>query len=369
MKNSAENLKLLVLSNCSELGNQINIHLKEMMHTDKDFIARLRETRFYNGEGKVEILDSIRQKDVYILSDIGNHSMTYTMYGYENHMNPDSHLQDIKRTLSAIKGHTKSITLIMPLLYAERQHRRKSREPLECAVTLQELEALGVTNIIVFDVHDPDIQNAIPLSSFENFYPTNVILNKFIHTEPIDFKKLTVVSPDTGAMDRAGIYADILGANVGMFYKRRDRSRIVDGKNPIVAHQYMGGSVKGKDVIVVDDMIASGQSMLEVAERLKKKGARNIYLIASFALFDRGPKAFDEAFAKGDFAKVYSTNLSYIAPEIRSAPWFEEVDMSHYLAQIIKAYHEDASLSPYLNNRDEIFFEIQEYKAQQKNKK
>jgi ribose-phosphate pyrophosphokinase len=347
-------LRLIVLNNCMELGKQVNEHINIMRGTDVSYIVPIDEIRFNNGEGKIIIKETIREKDVYILSDVGNYSCTYEMFGYENHMGPDEHFQDIKRVISAIEGHTSSITVIMPLLYASRQHKRKGRESLDCAIALQELEALGVKEIITFDAHDPNVQNAVPCLPFENFYPTNYILKEIISNEKIDFSELIVISPDTGAMDRARYYADMLQSDVGMFYKRRDLSKIVNGKNPIVAHEYMGTDVAGKNVIVVDDMIASGDSILEVARELKNKKAKNVYLVSTFALFTSGIDNFEKAYKEGVFDRLYSTNLTYTPDLIKQAEWFHLVDCSFQIAEIIDTINKKQSISPLLDGKQEI---------------
>jgi len=357
-----DELKLIVLNNCKEFGNKVNEKLKKLNNSEGDYLVEIEEVRFNNGEGKIKINSTIRNKDVYVISDIGNHSMTYNMFGYENHMGPDEHFQDIKRVISAIKGQASNITVIMPLLYASRQHRRKGRESLDCAIALQELQALGVKTIITFDVHDPNVQNAIPCLSFENFYPTHIILKKFIKSEDIDFNNLLVVSPDAGAMERALYYAGMLKTNVGMFYKRRDLTKVVNGKNPIVEHNYVGSDVAGKDVIVVDDMIASGGSIIEVAEELKKRGAHRVYLISTFSLFTTGVEAFNEAYEKGLFYKLYSTNLSYIADDVKKQDWFVNVDCSKFLAKVINALNNHDSISPLFNGKAEIVKFIEEKK-------
>lgn len=356
-----DELKLIVFNNCKEFGNKVNNNLKKIAN-DENYLVEIEEVRFNNGEGKIKIKDTIRNKDVYVISDIGNHSMTYNMFGYENHMGPDEHFQDIKRLISAIKGQASNITVIMPLLYASRQHRRKGRESLDCAVALQELQALGVKTIITFDAHDPNVQNAIPCMSFENFYPTHIILKEFVKNEDIDFNNLLVVSPDAGAMDRGLYYAGMLKTNVGMFYKRRDLTKVVNGKNPIVEHNYVGTDVAGKDIIVVDDMIASGGSMIEVAEELKKRGANKVYLISTFSLFTTGVEAFCEAQKKGTFYKLYSTNLSYIADDVKKQAWFVEVDCSKFLSKVINALNKHDSISPLFNGKEEIVKFIEEKK-------
>ena len=354
-----DSLRLIVLSNCLELGKKVDFHLQNMHKTNNSFIVQIEETRFNNGEGKIKILETIREKDVYILSDVGNYSCTYNMHGFTNHLGPDEHFQDIKRVFYAMRDHGERASVIMPLLYEARQHRRKGRESLDCANALQELVALKARNIITFDAHDPGIQNSIPNNSFENFYPTNSILEEFIETENIDFRHMLMISPDTGAVDRARLYADFFHANVGIFYKRRDRTKIVDGKNPVVEHKYIGDDVKGKNVIVVDDMIASGGSMLEVAKELKERGANKIYLTVTFSLFTEGTASFDEAYRKGYFDKIYSTNLTYIPKEILEKEWFHQVDCSHQIAEIIDTLNRGETISHLLNGRKELVKRIE----------
>lgn len=349
-----DDLRLIVMSNIKSFGKKVDEHLQSLRGETKSYMVSVDEVRFNNGEGKIKINETIRNKDVYILSDIGNHSMTYDMFGYENHMGPDEHFMDIKRVISAIRSQASNITVIMPLLYESRQHRRKGRESLDCALAVQELQALGVNAIITFDVHDPNIQNAMPCMSFENFYPTHTILESFIEKEDLNFDNLLVVSPDTGAMDRAIYYANMLNTNVGMFYKRRDLTKIVDGKNPIVQHEYMGCDVKDKNVIVVDDMIASGGSMLEVASELKKRGAKKVYLVATFALFTSGLENFNKAHKDGIFDMLYTTNLTYINPKLKKQKWFYDVDCSKFLSKIINVLNRHQSISPLLNGKEEI---------------
>lgn len=348
-----EDLKLIVLGNCKELGEKVNQNIAQMRSEGSNYIVPIKETRFNNGEGKVEILESIREKDVFILSDVGNHSCTYRMFGYENHMGPDDHFQDIKRVIYAMRGHTSNITVVMPLLYESRQHRRKGRESLDCANGLQELISLGVKSILTFDVHDVGIQNAVPLKAFENIYPTNTIISEFVERENIDFRNLVIISPDTGAIDRAKFYSNIFKADLGMFYKSRDLD-VKNGKNAIREHKYIGNDVAGKNVIVVDDIIASGDSMLDVARRLKALGAKTVYMIATFALFTEGYEKFAEAHKDGDFDKIYSTNLSYVPEQVRKASWFEEVDCSRQIAEIIYALNCKKSITPLMNGKQKV---------------
>jgi len=356
----SDNLRLIVLDNCREFGECVNEYLKNMHQTDKDFIVPIQEVRFNNGEGKIKILESIREKDVYIISDVGNYSSTYEMHGFLNHKSPDDHFQDIKRVIWAMKGQAASISVITPLLYESRQHRRKGRESLDCALSLKELFELGVKNLITFDAHDVGIQNAVPLSCFENFYPTGDIINEFMDKEDIDFENMLIISPDTGAVDRARLYADLFKTNVGMFYKRRDLTKVVDGKNPIIEHKYIGEDVKDKNILVVDDMIASGESMLDVAKLLKELGAKNIYLTATFSLFTSGTKKIEEAYNDGFINKIYTTNLTYIPEEVKNKEWLEVVDCTYHVAQIIEHLNSHKPLSNLMNGRDKLSKQISE---------
>lgn len=345
-------LGLIVLESCKELGEAVDKLIQQKRNTNKSFLIPTNEIRFSNGEGKVKISESVRGKDIYILCDIGNYSCTYKMFGFINHKGPDEHFQDIKRTVSAIRGKAAKITVIMPLLYESRQHRRKGRESLDCALALQELERLGVHEVLTFDVHDPNVQNAIPLLSFENFYPTYDIVKSLIKNEntlELNKDKLIVISPDTGAMDRAIYYSSVLGVDVGLFYKRRDHSRIVNGKNPIVQHEYMGRDVEGKDVLIVDDMIASGESVLDIALELKERNVRNVYVATTFAFFTEGLEKFNKFYEDGIITRVYSTNLTYISNELHAAKWYKAVDMSELLSKIINKLNYDKSIASYMD--------------------
>ena len=350
-----DELGLIVMDNCKELGNKIDQNIMQRRSKKDSFIIPTNLVRFNNGEGKAVIEDSVRDKDLYIISDIGNHSMTYKMYGYLNHMGPDEHFMDIKRVISAVRGQADRVTVVMPLLYESRQHRRKGRESLDCALALQELQNLGVSTIVTFDVHDPNIQNAVPTSmSFENFYPTNTILKEFIKNEEFDPESVKFISPDTGAMDRAKFYANMFQADVGMFHKRRDYSKIVDGKNPIVAHNYLGGNLEGETAIVVDDMIASGTSMLEVAADLKERGARKVFLISTFSMFTNGLDGFNKAYEDGLFEKLYSTNLTYVDDNAIKTPWYKQIDCSNYASDIINTLNTSGSISELKNGKQKI---------------
>ena len=349
------NLKLIVLDNCKELGEKVAKYLKE------DVIVPITNDRFSNGEGKIKIEDSINGSDLYILSDVGNYGLTYKLHGKEHEMSPDEHFADIKRVIAATSGHAKKINVIMPLLYESRQHKRKGNESLDCAIALQELEKMGVKNIITFDAHDPSICNAIPRLPFENFYPTHTILENLIEKEKLH--DLLVISPDMGAMERARYYAEMLNTDVGVFYKRRDLSKVINGKNPIIEHMYMGADPKNKDILVVDDMIASGSSMIEVAQKLKDKGAKNIYLIATFALFTEGTENFKKAYEQKIFTKLYTTNLSYIPKEIEEVKWLTKVDCSKYLAKIIKTLNKNENIENLWNGKKEIIKKIKEHQG------
>ncbi len=349
------NLKLIILDNFKNVGEKVDKELQRLMKEKESYAVRTSNSRFSNGEGKVKLEETVRHQDLYILCDVGNYSMSYTMHGNTHYMSPDEHFQDVKRVISATSGRSENITLIMPLLYQSRQHKRKGRESLDCALALQELENLGVNCIVTFDAHDPNVSNAIPNLPFENFYPTHIILEDLLEE---DLEKLLVVSPDMGAMERSRYYAELLGCDVGVFYKRRDLSKVVNGKNPIVDHVYMGTDVKDKNIIVVDDMIASGSSMIEVASELKKRGANKIYLISTFALFTEGIELFQDAYEKKLFDKLYSTNLSYVREDVRNASWYHEVDCSSFIAKVIDTLHKGESIEPLQNGKKEMLRKI-----------
>lgn len=347
-------LGIVALKSCRKFGELIDEHIKERREfrigiKNRDtYLLKTDEIRFSNGEAKFKLSETVRGKDIYILCDVGNYNCTYKVYGFENHMGPDEHFQDIKRAVSAIGGKSRRITVIMPLLYASRQHRRKGRESLDCAIALQELVSMGVTDIITFDVHDPNIQNAIPLASFDNIYPTYPIVKTLFENDINSLKEIEntiVISPDTGAMDRAIYYAGVMGINVGLFYKRRDYTKIVNGKNPIINHEYMGQDITGKNVLIVDDMIASGESSLDIARELKGRGAKSIYVAASFALFTEGLANFDKAYEEGLLTRVYATNLTYVPKEVLQRKWYKEVDMSSHVAELIDYLNYDKSIS------------------------
>lgn len=350
-------LNIIVLQNARELGQKIDNHLVDIRDKDgnyfdkgkKSYILSVNNVRFANGEGKVTLEETVRGKDIYILTDVGNYSCTYKLFGIETHMGPDEHFQDVKRILSAIGGHARRISVIMPLLYSGRQHKRKGRESLDCALALQELERLGVKNIITFDAHDPRVENAVPLIGFSSLNPTYEIIKSLLDSEKdlvIEKSKMLLISPDTGAMDKAIYYASVLGVDVGLFYKRRDYSKVINGKNPILQHEYIGGNIDGKDVLVVEDIIASGESIFDIINELKRRKARNIYIAVTFALFTEGVSKFNDYYEKGLFNKILSTNLTYIPEEVKNLPWFKQVDMSESISLLIDTLNYDESISP-----------------------
>jgi ribose-phosphate pyrophosphokinase len=354
-------LGVVALESCKELGQKVDYHLQKRRKNnthgdDNTFLVTTDAIRFSNGEGKVKLAETARGKDIYILCDIGNYSCTYDMFGMSHNMGPDEHFQDIKRTISAIGGKARRVTVIMPMLYESRQHKRKGRESLDCALALQELERMGVRDIYTFDVHDPNVHNAIPLLTFENIYPTYEIVKAFIKQEDleIDKSKMITISPDTGAMDRAIYYSSVMGLDIGLFYKRRDYTTVVKGKNPIVQHEYIGKDVEGMDVLIVDDMIASGESVFDIVTELKKRKAKRVFVATTFALFTEGIGKFDEFYKQGLIDRVYSTNLTYIPPKAKTAEWFREVDMSEFLATLIDYINSDQSISPLVDATQNI---------------
>lgn len=333
-------LKIIAFENCKDLGEKVDTYINEMTKKKGSSLVNVKASRFNNGEGKLYIEESIRDKDLYILSDVGNYSITYDFHGTIHHMAPDEHYQDIKRVICAANGKFQKVNVIMPLLYESRQHMRKERESLDCALALQELEKLGVNNIITFDCHDPNVSNAIPNLPFENVFATETIIKEIFKNEEIDKEKMLTISPDMGAMERARYYAEILRCDVGLFYKRRDLTKLVNGKNPVVEHVYLGKDPKDYTVLVIDDMVASGGSMLDVAKELKSRGAKKIFLIATFALFSAGIDKLQQAYDEGLFDRMYSTNLTYVPDEIKKLEWYHDVDCSKLLAKTILEHSE-----------------------------
>lgn len=353
-----DNLRLIVLDNCKELGEEINREINKLRGTNDNYIVPIEEVRFNNGEGKLVIKDTIRDKDVYIISDVGNYSCTYKMFNFINHMGPDEHFQDIKRVFYAIRGNAENVSVIMPLLYESRQHRRKSRESLDCAIALQDLIALGARNIITFDAHDPGIHNAVPVGCFESFYCSNNIISDFIDNEKIDFRKLLFISPDIGATDRARFYSELFKTELGLFYKRRDPNVMENGKNKILEHKYIGEDVTGKNIMIVDDMIASGESVLDVARDLKAIGAEKIYVSATFALFTNGLDSLRKAHEEGLIEKIYTTNLTYMPKEYLDEDFIHVVNCSPLVAEIINNINMKKSLAPIINEKEKILKKI-----------
>ncbi|MBX9230285.1 ribose-phosphate pyrophosphokinase [Coprococcus catus] len=361
-------LGIIPLQSCSELGKMVNEYIvdwrkerEDVLHQDdkiKDsYIVNTKCSRFGSGEAKGTILDSIRGKDLYLLVDVTNYSIEYSLCGHMNKMSPDDHYSDLKRIITAAAGKARRINVIMPFLYESRQHKRTSRESLDCAVALQELHALGVENIITFDAHDPRVQNAIPNSGFDSIQPTYQFIKALFNNVPdlqVDSEHMMIISPDEGAMGRAVYYSNVLGLDMGMFYKRRDYSRVVNGRNPIVAHEFLGSSVEGKDVFIVDDMISSGESMLDVAKELKKRKANRVFVAATFGLFTNGLKQFDEYYEQGLISKVLTTNVIYQTPDLLSRPYYINVDLSKYIALMIDKLNYDHSISELLDPNAKI---------------
>lgn len=373
-------LGIIPLQGCKSLGEKVDYYLvkwrteRESEHKDSlafagyqrnSYILGAKVPRFGSGEGKGVILESVRGTDLYLLVDVANYSLTYSLCGHENHMSPDDHYQDLKRIIAAVGGKARRITVIMPFLYESRQHKRTARESLDCALALQEMVAMGVDNIITFDAHDPRVQNAIPLHGFETVQPTYQFVKGILrHVKglSLDSDHMMVISPDEGGMGRAIYMANVLGLDMGMFYKRRDYTRIVDGRNPIVAHEFLGTSVEGKDMIIIDDMISSGESALEVAAELKKRKANRVFICSTFGLFTNGLERFDKAYEDGIIDNVLTTNLIYQTPELLSREWYINCDMSKYIAYLIDTLNHDASISDLLNPNERIQHIVARYK-------
>ncbi len=355
-------LKLLVMPNIKELGDKVDEYLVGFRHErfpegindpeHQGYVAQSYETafslpRFGSGEGKCVLEESIRGKDLYILTDVINYSMTYQMNGFRNRYSPDDHYQDLKRVIAAVAGKAHRISVVMPFMYESRQHKRSARESLDCAMMIEELSDMGVSDLMTFDAHDPSVQAAAPLCGFDNFTPFYQFLRALLQGEEdlmIDAEHVVVISPDEGALNRAIYFATVLGVDTGMFYKRRDYAHIVDGKNPIVAHEFLGDSVEGKDVIIVDDMISTGGSMLDTARQLKNMKANRVFICCTFGLFTDGLGIFDEAYENGVFDRIITTNLHYRRPELLTRDWYIEADMSKLIAQIIDFSNHDISM-------------------------
>ena len=373
-------LGIIAVDGCQELGNKVNDYLvkwrKESSHEHKNdvvftgyekdnYLIDAKVPRFGSGEAKGVINESVRGKDLYLMVDVCNYSLTYSLSGHVNHMSPDDHFQNLKRVIAAVGGKARRLNVIMPFLYESRQHKRSSRESLDCALALQELVSMGVDNIITFDAHDPRVQNAIPLSGFETVRPTYQFIKGLLRTVPdliIDSDHMMAISPDEGGTSRAVYLANVLGLDMGMFYKRRDYTQIVDGRNPIVAHEFLGSSVEGKDVIIIDDMISSGDSIIDVATELKRRKAKRIFAAATFGLFTNGLDKFDKAYEEGIIHGILTTNLIYQTPELLSRPYYINCNLSKYIALLIDTLNHDGSISSILSPNERIQHVVQKYK-------
>ena len=369
---SVADMRLISCPGAEELTGLIDKHLVRWAKAagiDKEtFIIPCDCPRFQSGDAKGLVKESVRGDDIFIVVDPGNYSVTYKLFNYENHMSPDDHFANLKRLIQAVAGKAHRVSVIMPSLYGGRQHRRVVRESLDCAVALQELQTMGVRNIITFDAHDPRVQNAVPLMSFDNAMPTYQVLKSLLKKNPeisFDKEKFIVVSPDEGAMSRNMYFSSVLGCNLGMFYKRRDYTKIVNGRNPIVAHEFLGDSVAGKDVIVIDDMISSGESMIDTARELKKRKANRIFVVSTFGLFTNGFASFDKAYEEGLIYRVVTTNLIYQSPELLSKEYYISCDMSKYIAYLIDTLNHDCSISDLLSPYDRIKKCVQKYNDEQ----
>ena len=365
-------IKIAALDSCHELAQKVDSHLVQFRqeldshnksglsfrgYSEDTFLIESKCPRFGSGEAKGVINESVRGTDLFVMVDVCNYSLTYKVNGYINHMSPDDHYQDLKRIIATATGKAHRINVIMPFLYESRQHKRTKRESLDCALALQELVNMGVSNIITFDAHDPRMQNAIPLSGFDNFMPTYQFLKTLcasVDDFKIDNEHLMIISQDEGAMQRAVYFSNILGVDMGMFYKRRDYSTVINGKNPIVAHEFLGDDVTGKDVLIVDDMISSGESMLDVAKQLKERNAGRVFVCTTFGLFTDGFDKFDEYYNKGYISKVITTNLTYLPPELYEKPYFVKADMSKFIALIIDSLNHDVPISSVISPTDKI---------------
>ena len=365
-------LKIVAMESCRELGQKVNDYIVSFRentiseasesslyvnYRSNNYLVDCCCPRFGTGEAKGVLRETIRGTDLFIMTDVCNYSLTYSVSGHLNHMSPDDHFQDLKRIISAATGKAHRINVIMPFLYESRQHKRTKRESLDCALALQELTDMGVTNIITFDAHDPRVQNSIPLSGFDSFNPPYQFMKALFRAVPDlipDKDHLMIISPDEGAMHRAVYFSNVLGVDMGMFYKRRDYSTIINGKNPIVAHEFLGDDVQGKDVIIVDDMISSGGSMLDVAKQLKSRNVGRVFVCTTFGLFTDGLEKLDEYYEKGYISKVITTNLTYLPPELYEKPYFVQADMSKFLALIIDSLNHDVTIGAVLNPTDKI---------------
>ena len=384
----AGSLGIIPVQGCEQMASEIDYYLtrwraeRESEHKNSlayigykspTYIIDCNLPRFGTGEGKGVLSKSVRGMDLYLLADVVNYSETYKMFGITNHMSPDDHYQNLKRVIASIGGKARRITVIMPYLYESRQHKRTSRESLDCAIALQELVRMGVDNIITFDANDPRVMNAIPLNGFDTVQPAYQFIKGLLRSVPdlkVDKDHMLIISPDEGGMKRAVYYANVLGLDMGMFYKRRDYSTFVNGVNPVLDHVFLGSSVEGKDMVVIDDMLSSGDSILEVAGALKKRNARRVFICETFGLFTDGIEKFDKAYAEGKFDKIITTNLIYQKPELKERPWYVCCGMSKYLAYLIDTLNHDSSISDLLDPREKILNIVERYnKAQAEGKK
>ena len=376
-------LGLIPVSGCEKMGREIDYYLKqwrtERQHEHEDspafagyqrptYIIDSKVPRFGTGEGKGVLYQSVRGMDLYILVDVVNYSETYRMFSFDNHMSPDDHFQNLKRIIAAVGGKARRITVIMPYLYESIQSKRTTRESLDCALALQELVRMGVDNILTFDAHDPRVQNAIPLNGFDTVQPAYQFIKGLLNAYKdlqIDSDHMLIISPDEGGMKRAVYFANVMGLDMGMFYKRRDYTKLVNGINPIVAFEFLGSSVKGKDMVIIDDILSTGDSALEVAQALKKRGARRVFFFATFGLFTRGLEKFDDAYKNGTIDKVFTTNLTYQPKELLEKPWHYSCDMSKYIAYLIDTLNHDSSISKLIDPAERIFNVLERYNAGQ----
>lgn len=361
------NLGIIAMRGCESFANRVDSYLRERRGTNESYLVEVECPRFGTGEAKALLKQSVRGLDIMIICDPFNYGVTYRTRGVDMPMMPDEHYADLKRIVGAIEGKARRISVIMPMLYEGRQHKRTNRESLDCAMMLRELEFYGVKNIITFDAHDDRVQNAVPLIGFDNYRPTYQMVKALVKAVPdiaFDKEQLIIISPDEGAMGRCMYFSSVAGLDVGMFYKRRDYSRIVNGKNPIVAHEYLGQDLTGKDVIIVDDMISSGDSLFDVAKQIKMRGAKRIYTFATFGLFTNGLEGFDKAYEDGIIDKIFTTNLIYGDPELKTREWYVEVSMCKYVSYIIDTLNHDESISLILDPVKKIHALVEKHMAE-----
>jgi len=369
LERTSDDLGIIVLDTAEELGQRINSHLQQIRGTNENYIIPINLVRFANGEAKVEILQTVRGKQLFVIADVGNNTITYNMNGQKNRKSPDDAFLDLLRVVDAVNGNAKEVNVVLPLFPYSRQHRRDCRVSMDCALAFQILKNLGVKKFITYDIHSPEVSSVVHDLEFDNIFPTIIFLKKILINEGINYtnkENVLVVAPDTGAAKRASFYSSMLECNMGIFNKRRDRKKMEDGRNPIVAHDYIGEDVAGKTVIVVDDMIASGNSILDVARDMKSRGAAKVILVATFPLFNNGIENFNKAYEEGIFDKVYATNAVHIEDEILDADWFVAVDCSELLAHVISNINRNEAISPLMNGKEEIFEILRQFKPKSK---